>query len=64
MASRFSELVIDARDPRKLAGFWCGVLGYDIIDETDGSAVEIAGGEQTAEALRRGVVPPTIVFVP
>jgi hypothetical protein len=62
MASRFSELVIDARDPRRLATFWCEVLGYDIVDETDSNVVEIAGAEQTAEGMRRGIVPPTIVF--
>lgn len=62
MASRFSELVIDAHDPRKLAEFWCEVLGYEIVDESDGEVVEIAGGEQTAEAMRRGIVPPTIVL--
>lgn len=63
MASRFSELVVDCRDPRRLAEFWCGVLGYEIIDETPGEPIEIAGEEQTAEAMRRGIVPPTIIFV-
>ena len=63
MASRFSELVVDCRDPRRLAEFWCGVLGYEIIDDTEDGVVEIAGEEQTPEAMRRGVVPPTILFV-
>jgi hypothetical protein len=63
MASRFSEVVVDSRDPRKLAAFWSEVLGYQIVDE-DETAVEIAGEEQTAEALRAGIVPPTIVFAP
>ena len=61
MASRFSELVVDSRDPHALARFWAQVLGYEIIDESD-DLVEIAGAEQTPEAMRRGVVPPTIVF--
>jgi catechol 2,3-dioxygenase-like lactoylglutathione lyase family enzyme len=63
MASRFSEVVVDCRDPRRLAEFWCGVLGYEIIDETPGGPVEIAGEEQTPEAMRRGAVPPTIIFL-
>jgi catechol 2,3-dioxygenase-like lactoylglutathione lyase family enzyme len=63
MASRFSELVVDCRDPRRLAEFWCRVLGYEIVDETPGGSVEIAGEEQTADAMRRGIVPPTIIFI-
>jgi hypothetical protein len=63
MASRFSEVVVDCIDPRRLAEFWCQVLGYEIIDETPGGPVEIAGEEQTADAMRRGIVPPTIIFV-
>ena len=61
MASRFSEVVVDCKDPRRLAEFWCEVLGYEIIDMEDGF-VEIAGEEQTDEAMRRGVVAPTIIF--
>jgi len=62
MASRFSEVAVDCRDPRRLAEFWCGVLGYEIIDESPDGWVEIADEEQTPEAMRRGVVPPTIIF--
>ena len=28
VASRITELVLDARDPELLARFWCEVLGY------------------------------------
>lgn len=63
MASRFSEVVVDSHDPLRLARFWSEVLGYAVVDEGDG-VVEIAGTEQTAESLRQGVVPPTIIFVP
>jgi glyoxalase superfamily protein len=28
MACRISELVIKCRDPRRLAAFWCEVLGF------------------------------------
>ena len=62
MTSRFSEVVVDSHDPLRLARFWSEVLGYTIIDETP-EVVEIAGTEQTAEALRAGVVPPTIIFI-
>jgi hypothetical protein len=38
MASKFTELVIDASDPKALAGFWCEVLGWRVVDadESDG----------------------------
>src|ERR1700761_3014022 len=56
MACRISELVIDCRDPDRLASFWCEVLGYVEL-ERDGDVIEIGppgagfGGPQ-----------PTIVF--
>ena len=62
MASRFSEVVVDCHDPRRLAEFWSEVLGYEIIDDSEDGIVEIAGEEQTPEAMRRGIVPPTILF--
>ena len=38
MACRISELVIDAADPGRLAGFWSEVLGYvELGREDDGS---------------------------
>lgn len=37
MACRITELVLDARDPERLAAFWCAVLGYvEIGREEDG----------------------------
>jgi hypothetical protein len=64
MASRFSELIIDCHDPKTLAAFWCGVLGYRVIDEdTSDGAVEIASWEPDAPAIRQGPVPPTLVFL-
>jgi Glyoxalase-like domain len=62
MTSRFSELVIDAHDTRRLAEFWCAVLGYEITD-TDGDIIEIATVKPTVEALQAGPVPPPLVFV-
>ena len=45
MASRFTELIVDAADPRQLARFWMAVLGWRPTgryeSELDG-AVEIA----------------------
>ena len=62
MASRLTEVVIDCHRPRVLAAFWCEVLGYDVVDEGD-DLVEIAGWQPTAEAVRRQVGPPTLIFV-
>ena len=55
MACRFTELVVDCRDPEALAAFWAAVLDYRVLAREDG-AVEIgpAGG------LRRAA--PTLVF--
>lgn len=63
MTSRFTELNIDAHDPRTVADFWCEVLGYRVIDEKD-EYVEIASWEIDADAIRARVMPPTLVFVP
>lgn len=53
MVSRFTELAVDCVNPRRLADFWCQVLGYQITDEDD-DGVEIA---EAPGAL------PTIVFM-
>ncbi|MGH9014335.1 MAG: VOC family protein [Acidimicrobiia bacterium] len=54
MASRFTELIVDAADPGGLAEFWAAVLGYRPTGSYEG-AVEIAGPRGAA---------PSIVFVP
>jgi catechol 2,3-dioxygenase-like lactoylglutathione lyase family enzyme len=36
MACRFSELVVDCRDPEALSRFWCEVLGYRELSREDG----------------------------
>ena len=60
MACRFSELVVDSREPEALAAFWAEVLGYRVIGrEVDGS-VEIgpeAGFGGPAPTLMFGPVP-------
>ena len=67
MVSRFSELMIDCHDTRRVAEFWCAVLGYEITDieiiETEGEIIEIAPAKVTTEALLAGPIPPPLVFV-
>lgn len=63
MTSRFTELSIDAHDLRKLADFWCAVLGYTILEERD-DIVEIGAGALSPEGVRAAAPAPTIVFVP
>ncbi len=40
MASLVETLTVDCADPRRVAEFWCGVLGYEITGE-DEQDVEI-----------------------
>jgi len=54
MASKFTELIVDAADPRGLADFWCAVLGWQVTED-DEEGVEIAATDGA---------PPRIVFVP
>src|SRR5512134_134366 len=70
MVSRFSEIVVDCGQPRRLAEFWCAVLGYRVLDEEEG-AVEIGPPDVSTEddwaewraRLVREPSPPTIVFI-
>jgi catechol 2,3-dioxygenase-like lactoylglutathione lyase family enzyme len=57
MASRLSELIVDCREPEKLAAFWCEVLGFTIIDR-EGDSIEI-GPEAGFGGLQ-----PTLIFSP
>jgi hypothetical protein len=68
MTSRFTEVIVDAREPAKLAEFWCQVLGYHIVDDSN-AWVEIAPWRSAAEQpsidavlSKPGV--PTFIFVP
>src|SRR5439155_9823560 len=61
MGSRFSELAVDGHDLRRLAEFWCEVLGYHILDE-NAEWIEIGDQELTPDELVAGAVAPTIVF--
>ena len=57
MACRFTELVVDCRDPEALAAFWAAVLDYRVLSREDG-AIEIG-----PEAGFGGPA-PTLVFGP
>jgi hypothetical protein len=52
-----SELVLECRDPRALAEFWCAVLDYVVLDEDHG-ALEIGPAEGF------GGPQPTIILSP
>ena len=52
MACRITELVLECRDPDRLAEFWCAVLGYEIVGhEPDGLELGPPGGRFGAGAL-------------
>ncbi|WP_336205231.1 VOC family protein [Nonomuraea sp. LPB2021202275-12-8] len=57
MACRMTGLVLDCRDPERLAAFWCEVLGFTVLGREDG-AVEIGPAEGA------GGLQPTMVFSP
>ncbi|GAA5038969.1 hypothetical protein HNP84_003448 [Thermocatellispora tengchongensis] len=58
MACRISELVLDCREPERLAELWCKVLGYVVLDRGE-DGVEIGPEGEGFGGLR-----PTIVFSP
>ncbi|MEV1247181.1 VOC family protein [Nonomuraea sp. NPDC050022] len=59
MACRISELVIDCRDPERLAAFWCEVLDYVILERDEDGSIEIG-----PEAEGFGGLQPTLVLSP
>jgi hypothetical protein len=58
VACRFSELVVDSRDPEGLAAFWAAVLDYRVLGRDEDGAVEIG-----PEAGFGGPA-PTLLFAP
>ena len=58
MACRFTELVVDCRDPEALAAFWAAVLDYRVLSRDDDGAVEIG------PVAGFGGPAPTLVFGP
>jgi hypothetical protein len=57
MACRFTEVVVDCRDPEALAAFWSAVLDYGELSREDG-AIEIGPAEGF------GGPQPTIILSP
>ncbi len=57
MACRFTELVVDSRDPEAIAAFWSAVLGYRELSREE-DAIEIGPEEGF------GGPAPTLVFSP
>jgi hypothetical protein len=60
VACRFTELVVDCRDPEALAAFWAAVLDYRVLSRDEDGSVEIgpaAGFGGAAPTLVFGVVP-------
>ena len=56
MACRITELVLECQDPDRLAGFWCPVLGYEVIGhEPDGLELGLPG-------VPFGQGPPTLIL--
>lgn len=41
MTAQLHAVRIDAHDPQRVAQFWGGVLGWDIVDEPDGGAAVV-----------------------
>ena len=50
MSSRLLALTFDARDPGRLATFWAGVLGQDVVDDRHGAL--LLPGSDTQVGLR------------
>ena len=58
MASVFREVVIDCREPSRVARFWGDVLGWPVVEDHDAGYCWISStGEPWAP-------PPVLVFVP
>ena len=58
VSCRISELVLDCRDPQRLAAFWCEVLDFVVLGTEDDGAVEIGPPEGSGGSR------PTLVFSP
>jgi predicted enzyme related to lactoylglutathione lyase len=55
MAAVLTEIVIDCRDPLRVATFWAAVLDWRVVEDERGFCWASATGEPT---------PPLLVFVP
>ncbi len=55
MGAKLTEVIVDAADPERLAGFWSEVLGWPRTPPDDDGVVEVADPSGAK---------PTLVFVP
>jgi Glyoxalase-like domain len=62
VTSRLWEIVVDSHDPKRLAEFWCEVLGYRVLEEEE-VLVEIGSAAPTREEARAAPVIPTLIFL-
>jgi hypothetical protein len=44
MAKRITTVVVDCTDPVRLAGFWCEVLGYQVLADPEGNQFCLLAG--------------------
>jgi hypothetical protein len=58
MACRISELVLQCRDPERLAAFWCEVLDHVVLERVGDGSIEIGPREGF------GGPQPTIILSP
>jgi predicted enzyme related to lactoylglutathione lyase len=57
VASRIAVLAIDAKDPGRVADFWCSVLGWTVLEEdTDVVSIGPAGATPGAGGVTIDVV--------
>ncbi len=66
MTSRLNEIVIDGPDPAALAGFWCAVLGWEVVDADDDCVELLPAPQSNGErrtAMRADAVIPSLVIV-
>ena len=59
MTSRIAVLTVDARDPARVAEFWCQVLGWVVHDRDADGVVTIApvGARPGADVMAIDLVP-------
>jgi Glyoxalase-like domain len=56
MPSRLAAIVIDAVHPRLIAGFWCEVLGWQVVEEEEG-VITIAAADGSWPTIDVAPVP-------
>ena len=58
MACRLTEIVIDCHHPERLGTFWAAVLGYDVVDTSDGPKLQGPDGSGPTVLVTRTPDPP------